>query len=139
MTDLAERDRVIRTYIQGRSWDTNPEFMLIRAFVSEGHADLAAYTHIHDYEWEVDPGHSNGGCGDLVLTDGAGNFAVVEAKFVDTGRSGHTARVKRTKSRSQVREQARTYADALRRILGDELLTVRAFSLTNEGGLVEER
>lgn len=139
MTDFLVRDRVIRTYLEGRSWDSNPEFLLVRQIVAGGHADLGACTHVYDYEWEVDPGHSNGGCGDLVFTDGAGNFAVVEVKFIDTARSGPTARVKRTKSRSQVSDQARTYADAIRRILGEDLLTVRAFSLTNERGLVEER
>ena len=138
-TSATDRDRVIRGYIDGRTWDTNREFVLIRDLVRGGHAELASYPLIYDYEWEVYPGRSDGGCGDLVFTDGEGNFAIVEAKFIDTTRSGHTVRVKRTKSRSQVRDQARTYAAALQRILGDEAVTVRAFSLTNEGGLVEER
>lgn len=139
MSTFIERDRVIRAYLVGRTWDTNPEFGLIRALVTDGHPDVAAFAYVYEYEWEVRPGFSNAGCGDLVLTDGEGNFVVVEAKFIDNDRSGHTARVKRTKSRSQVRDQARTYADALRRILGDEAMSVRAFSLTNESGLVEER
>ena len=139
MSTFIERDRVIRAYLVGRKWDTNPEFGLLRDLVTNGHPDLVAFPYVYDYEWEVQPGFSNAGCGDLVLTDGLGNFAVVEAKFIDNDRSGNTARVKRTKSRSQVRDQARTYADALQRILGDEAMSVRAFSLTNESGLAEER
>lgn len=139
MANAAERDRVLRDYIRGRTWDTNPEFGLLRNLVVDGHPLLDAFPLLYDYEWEVQPGRSDGGCGDLVFTDGAGNFAVVEVKFIDTGRTGRTVRVKRTKSRSLVRAQARTYANALRFLLVDEALTVRAFALTNEGGLVEER
>ena len=139
MAKIEDRDRVIRAYLLGRTWDANPEFGLVRALATSVHPDLATYPYLYNYEWEVQPGFSNAGCGDLVLTDGSGNFAVVEAKFIDVGRTGPTVRVKRTKSRSQVRDQALTYADALRRILGVEAISVRAFSLTNESGLVEER
>lgn len=139
MSGFVERDRVLRSYLAGRAWDRNPEFMLVRAFVEEGHNEIRAYPFLYDYEWEVHPGFSNGGRGDLVFTDGQGNFAVVEAKFIDNDRTGRTARVKRTKSRGQVREQALTYAAALRGILGEGAVSVRAFSLTNESGLVDER
>jgi hypothetical protein len=55
----------------------------------------------------------------------------VEVKFIDTGRSGSTARAKRTDSRKKVMEQARTYADHVRfRYPG--VGEVRAFAYTNE-------
>ncbi len=139
MAAASDRDRVIRGYIDGRTWDLNPEFVLIRELVRGGHAGLAGFPLLYDYEWEVHPGRSDGGRGDLVFTDGIGNFAVVEAKYIDTSRTGATVRAKRTESRSKVREQARAYADALRRVLPDEVRTVRAFALTNESGLLEER
>lgn len=139
MDVAAQRNRVLREYIAGRTWDMNPEFQLLRNLVVDGHPLLVEFPLVYDYEWEVTPGRTDGGCGDLVFTDGDGNFAVVEVKFIDIGRTGHTVRVKRTKARSQVRDQARAYAEALRRSLDHEAVTVRAFALTNEGGLVEER
>lgn len=138
MVDFSERDRVIRAYLSGRTWDSNPEFGLVRELVVGGHPDLTAFPFLYDYEWEVQPGFSNGGCGDLIFADGAGNYAVVEVKFVNLDRTGRTTRVKRTKARSQVREQAQTYAAALQQILGDRAVSVRAFFLTNESGLVAE-
>lgn len=128
------RDRVIRDYLIGRVWDENPEFRLLRALVLEGQPLLADVPYVFDYEWEVESGHSNLGRGDLVLTNGAGTFAVVEVKFIDD-REGSTARTKRTKSRSKVQSQARQYARALAESLGGHAV-VRAYAYTNEGGLV---
>lgn len=137
MADFLERDRVLRAYLTGRTWDQNPEFQLARGLVLDGHAELAAFHLVFDYEWEVTPGHTNGGRGDLVFTDGAGSYAVVEVKFIDKGRSGSTARSKRTDSRKRVWEQASTYAWALNAVLGEAASNIRSFTLTNEDGLKE--
>lgn len=140
MTDHNLRDRVIRDYINGRIWDTNREFALVRKLVGEGHPKLADFPLIHDYEWEVECGRTDLGRGDLVYTDGKGNFAVVEVKFIDISRSGSTARVKRTKSRTQVRNQAFVYADAFLKMPGKDVITVRAFAYTDDiihPGLIE--
>lgn len=134
MTEAVERDRVLRAYIGGRQWDTNPEFGLVRRLIVEGDPLLEGFPLVWDYEWEVYAGRSDGGCGDLVFTDGDGSFAVVEVKFIDSGVSGSTARVNRTKGRKKVREQALRYADALRRSpIGQGALVV-ALVLTNERG-----
>ncbi len=131
----AERDRVLRDYLRGRTWDANPEFRLIRNLVVEGHPLLEGFPLLYDYEWEVEPGRSDGGCGDLVFTDGEGGFAVVEAKYIDNARTGSTARAKRTDGRKAVREQALRYAAAFRASDAGTGALVVAFALTNESGL----
>ena len=134
--DYAKRHAVLRAYIEGRDWDGNEEFALVRRLVMSGDPQLADVPLLFDYEWEVVAGLSNLGCGDLVFTDGDGRFAVVEVKFIDDTRTGHTVRVKRTKSRKQVREQALTYAGNLRDRLGPSAVSVRGYAYTNQGGLV---
>ena len=129
--EAARRDRVMRAYFLGKDWDRNEEFQLKRRLVCESHRLLPAFPFLVDDEWEVVSGMTNLGRGDLLFTDGACRFAVVEVKFIDVGRTGHTARVKRTRSRGLVIEQARTYARAMVERLGQPGL-VRAFTWTNE-------
>lgn len=131
-TVAAERDRVLRAYIGGRDWDANPEFRLIRALVKDGDPLLEGFPFLFDYEWEVEPGRSNGGRGDLIFTDGDGAFAIVEVKYIDTDRSGSTARAKRTGSRKLVLEQAVRYAAEFRRTAAGTGALVVAFTFTNE-------
>ena len=132
--DVQHRNRVLRAYFAGRTWDKNPEFQLICDFINAPHNSHTAFPLVFDFEWEVAPGHPNEGRGDLLLTDGAGRFAVVEAKHIDA-RSGPTARVKRTKSRGHVREQAVQYAWAVARDSDANANEVSAFVLTPERGL----
>ncbi|MEJ2251710.1 MAG: hypothetical protein P8Y70_18055 [Candidatus Lokiarchaeota archaeon] len=44
---------------------------------------LNKYKFVYDYEWEVIPGRTNEGIGDLVFTDGKSNFLIVECKNQD--------------------------------------------------------
>ncbi len=107
------RDRILRAFFVGNDWNTNPEFALKRDLVLRSAELLSEYPLLVDDEWEVVPGHTGSGRGDLLFTDGNGSFAVVEVKFIDVGRTGATARAKRTDSRGAVRDQAVSYARAV--------------------------
>ena len=130
--DYQRRDEVLRAYFLGKDWDRNPEFGRKRAVVTEGLPDLAEFPFLIEDEWELSPGHTNEGRGDLVFADGAGRFAVVEVKDINFERSGRTARSKRTSSRKLVKEQALRYAEAYcKRQSG--AVEVVAFTLTPTG------
>ncbi|TPX55721.1 hypothetical protein PhCBS80983_g05091 [Powellomyces hirtus] len=58
--------------------------------------------------WEVVPGRSQNGVGDLVFASPYDQFLVVEVKALHPG-SGSTARASRTKARSDVARQVRYY------------------------------
>ncbi len=81
--EAAHRDRVLKAYFAGRDWDESPEFVLKREFVLRSLEFLPEYPLAWDDEWEVEPGQSDEGKGDLVLTDGTGRFAVVEFPLSD--------------------------------------------------------
>lgn len=132
--DYAHRDRILRSYFLGKDWDENPEFRLKRELVLKAPDELARFPFLVDDEWEVSPGKTDKGRGDLLFTDGAGGFAVVEVKFIDNDRTGKTARTKRNDSRSKVVEQARRYAAELRDRL-TEVVAATPFVYTNERGL----
>jgi hypothetical protein len=108
--EAIRRNAVLRAFFDGKDWDLNEEYVLKRAFVRRSRALLPAYEFLVDDEWDAVSGRSDLGRGDLVFTDGVGHFAVVELKFIDLTRTGPTARVKRTKSRGKVFEQAVIYA-----------------------------
>jgi len=99
-----------RVTTAGKDWDANDEFVLKRSLVLRSRGLLPSHPYLIDDEWDVVAGKTNEGRGDLMFTNGEGGFAVVEVKFIDNGRSGPTARAKRTDSRSKVREQALKYA-----------------------------
>lgn len=114
--EAQDRDNVLRAFFEGKRWDHNHEFVLKRALVRRSPELLPAFPFLVEDEWEVSPGRTDQGRGDLIFTDGEGAFAVVEVKYIDIDRSGRTARTKRTHSRSKVRDQACAYAmEALRR------------------------
>ncbi len=136
--EAEHRDRVLRAYFDGRDWDESPEFLLARQLVREGHELLLHFPLLVDYEWEVAEGFSQLGRGDLVFSDGEGDFAVVEVKHVEGGRWGGTGRNRRTsmrKKRRKVEEQALGYALAWQLRHANPEGT-RAFLFTNESGLV---
>ena len=117
MSDLKEikrRDAVLRAFFAGKDWDENDEFKLKRAFVLRSEEFLPEHPYLYADEWEVVPGETNQGRGDLLFTDGVGSFAVVEVKYIDSGRTGSTVRTKRRKSRRHVGEQAAKFAEAVR-------------------------
>lgn len=131
MTDFTHRDHVMRAWFEGRDWDKNPEFLLKRRLVHERPAVLAPFPLLLDDEWEVVPGATNSGRGDLLFTDGQGAYAVVEVKSMPALLGGRTARGSRNKKRSGVREQALTYARAVFRIYPDAR-EVSAFTFTDD-------
>lgn len=131
MTDYAHRDRVMRAWFEGRTWDENAEFKLKRDLIRANVPDLAVFPLLIDDEWEVVSGATNDGRGDLLFTDGAGAFAVVEVKWLPELFGGRTARTSRNKKRKAVRNQAWTYAQAVLRNYADAQ-TVTAFICTND-------
>ncbi len=130
-SDYVHRDRVMRSWFDGRTWDSNAEFKLKRDLIREGLPELAPFPMLIDDEWEVLPGATNGGRGDLLFTDGAGAFAVVEVKWLPSLFGGRTARTSRNKKRGAVRSQAWTYGrDVLRNY--SDAQTVTVFVFTND-------
>lgn len=85
-------------------------------------------------EWDVVPGASQFGCGDLIFQFPCGTHVVVEIKWINLNRTGRTTRVKRTKHRKKVVEQARAYASQWRR--EHPATRVVAATFTNETGVV---
>jgi hypothetical protein len=131
--EAEHRDRVLRAYFEGRDWSGGAEFTLIRELVISGHALLEGFPFLVDYEWEVEQGRSQEGRGDLLFANGEGNFAVVEAKWIDLDSSGKTSRRRRTGHRGKVFDQAYFYAEQA--WLAFDAQTVEAMTLTNEEGL----
>jgi len=81
--EIKRRDKTIRSYILSRTWDKNPEFLLIRKVVQDltkKKPELSKFKFVYDYEWEVESGLSNKGKGDLIFTDGNNGFLIVECK-----------------------------------------------------------
>lgn len=54
---------------------------------------------------------------DAVFSDGRGNFCVVEVKYIDKDASGHTAQVKRSKKRKEVKEQTKRHVKVIKNLL----------------------
>lgn len=128
------RDAVLRDYFRKRNWDDNNEFHLKRILVLKSSQLLPQYPYVIDDEWEVQPNRTDEGRGDLVFTDGAGSYAVVEVKWIDleeSDRKGATKRTSNRRKRRKVEEQAIGYADAL---LGrwNDLHSVEAYIFTNQ-------
>lgn len=109
--DILYRDRVLRAYVMGKRWNLVGEFALLRKLIAAPPKGLhEAVPCLYDHEWEVEPGRSQSGKGDIVMTNGTGTYAVVEVKWLNMDASGRTARSRRTRKRSQVEEQAIRYA-----------------------------
>ncbi len=131
MTDYAYRDRVMRTWFDQRTWDNNEEFKLKRELIQKNLPELAPFPLLIDDEWEVVAGATNNGRGDLLLTDGAGAFAVVEVKWLPELFGGRTSKTSRNKKRKAVRSQALSYVLAVLRNFTDAQ-TATAFTYTND-------
>lgn len=67
------------------------------------------YPYVYRYEYELIPGYSQYGKGDLILTDGIDAVLIVELKHINNG-SGSTARTARRKAKRKVEDQALRYA-----------------------------
>lgn len=135
--EAERRDRVLRSYFEGRDWDDAGEFALKRDFVRRSSELLPELPYLVDDEWEVSPGYTQAGKGDLVMTDGMGIFAAVEVKLIEGGAfggSGSSTRRSRTRKRQTVRGQARRYARVLR-VRFPDADEVRAYTWTNETAL----
>jgi hypothetical protein len=136
--EIEHRHQVLCAYFEGRNWDKNSEYALKRKLILNNTQLLPDYLYVIEDEWEVEPGRSDKGRGDLVFTNGADCFAVVEVKWIDlkgTGRTGSTKRTSNRKKRRTVEEQAINYANIYARLVFGELETVKqvkAFMFTNE-------
>lgn len=117
--DIKHRDKTIRCYIISRNWDKNPEFLLVREVVQNlktRRPELSEFKYIYDYEWEVEPGLSDKGKGDLIFTDGNNNFLVVECK---------------NKHSQEVRQQTLKYMKLLKRIY-ENAKSIKGLAVTPE-------
>ncbi len=81
--DKKHRNKTLRSYIVSRTWDKNPEFLMVREVVQNLRTkkpNFDEFKYVYDYEWEYEPGLSHLGKGDLVFTDGKNKFLIVECK-----------------------------------------------------------
>ncbi len=142
--EIKERDKIIRSYLLGRTWDNNDEFKLVRNVISLEYPDkqlcenLQLYPYLFDYEWEVVAGLSNLGKGDLIFTDNKNNFLILECKYLDSlplYGSSRTARTKRTQKRKDVKVQVTKYMKAFSELYKWESgkNSIKGISITNEG------
>ncbi|MEP0949526.1 MULTISPECIES: hypothetical protein [Cyanophyceae] len=109
-TKIKHRDDVLRAYFQGRDRDRNNEYYLKQKFVANSATFMPDYPYLIDDEWEVETSRTEKGKGDLLFTDGAGRFAVVEVKWIDLegpngSRTGSTRRDSNRKKKKQVKDQ----------------------------------
>ena len=136
--EIEHRDQVLRTYFKGRDWDQNGEYQLKRQLVLNSDGLLPHYPYVIEDEWEVEAGRADKGRGDLVFTDGAGCFAVVEVKWIDldgSQRTGSTKRVSNRKKRRTVEQQAIDYANNYLELLLKKrkaVESVEGYIFTNE-------
>jgi len=84
----------------------------MRRLVEEREVLLPDHPWLLAHEWEVKPGLTQYGKGDMVFADAGGNLVAVEAKWIKEG-PGKQTRSKRNKGRVTVRRQALRYAEAL--------------------------
>lgn len=82
--------------------------------------------------YELLPGFMQFGEGDMLADDGD-SLVALECKWIDRTSSGKTAKVRRTKHRKKVAEQALLHASYVKIRNPDR--RVQAFTLTNEYGL----
>jgi hypothetical protein len=91
------------------------------------------FTQLYAQEWEVIPGYSQFGKGDLVFKRPAfEEYLVIETKYIRTD-SGKTARGKRTRNRKKVVEQALRYGAIFKQHNPGALVEIATF--TNDVGL----
>ena len=136
--EIKHRNLVLRSYFEGRNWDLNSEHSLKRELVLESDRIFPQYPYVIEDEWEVTPDKSNDGKGDLVFTDAAGRFAIVEVKHINLELYGGNASTKRTSRRKVVKEQAVRYAEQYANLASDRQIYVKqveAFIFTNESRL----
>lgn len=111
--DILYRHKVLRTYILGKIWDENGEFILLQKLIKGSIKNdiIAKYPYVYDYEWEVVSSSSQYGKGDLILTDGKDNFKIIECKYI-----GHGNRANRRKKRRDLENQVEKYVDVFKEI-----------------------
>lgn len=105
LTEVKRRNDILRAYFRGRDWDQGTEATLTRELVLSSHDLLPEFPYLIDHEWEEVPGRTQHGRGDLLFTDGASRYAVVEVKSI-------TASGNNTNRRTAVECQARRYLEA---------------------------
>ena len=132
--EIIRRDKLIRLYILGRTWDKNDEFLLIQRIINGDIKNelLSKYSYVYDYEWEVFDGASNLGKGDLVFTNDKRDFLIVECKYIDIDDVGSTARRRRTMKRKKIKEQTEKYIYSFKN-KHPEVESVKGLGITNEG------
>ena len=95
--------------------------------------EILPYKDVYAQEWDVVPGQTQCGKGDLVFKQpGLDKFLVVETKYLTTN-SGHTARASRNRGRQKVIEQAYRYGKLFKQ--QHQRATVDVAICTNEKGL----
>lgn len=119
--EAKRRDEILRPYVLARDWDKDRERSLCRSFVAQSGALLPDHPYLVGYEWEAFSDDVNGDRGDLLFTDGARCFAVVEVKQVGGAN-------KRNDARRKVEQQAQKFAEVVRRLHPGAQVTAWVFT-----------
>lgn len=114
--ELRQRSEALRARVLERAPYRGAEFYLQHQLVERQAQLLPEHPWLVAFEWEVTPGFTQRGKGDLVFSDSVGNLVVVETKWLREG-PGKQTRTKRNAGRVKVREQARRYAQELWRLV----------------------
>lgn len=117
LTDIQRNDKKHRRKIRNKSNRPCTDEALLTAFFVKYQKKISPinnYTYIFKSDYEVHPGYTNLGKGDLIFTDGKNNFCIAEIKYL-TEKSGRNYCVKRTQYRKKVSQQERFYKECFLR------------------------
>ena len=109
--ELKKYDKHVRQEIHYRSQRPCDGETVLMAFIVKHQnefSELVNYPYLLEFEYDVIPGRTDIGRGDLIFTDGVNNYLILETKFL-TESTGDTARTARRKQRRRVEEQAPKY------------------------------
>ena len=123
---------MLREIIRHKSFRPCSNEILLIAFSLENQNEFEIfrdYPFVTDYEYDLEPGMTNLGKGDLILTKGKNSYLIVEAKYL-CNENGKTARRKRSSKRKKVNEQAERYLRLFHEKCPDT--KAESFVLTND-------
>ncbi|MFW9924337.1 MAG: hypothetical protein ACFFDW_13725 [Candidatus Thorarchaeota archaeon] len=130
--DFKKTDKILRRKIlQLGNSPCSDETLLLVFFIKyqKKISPLNKYPYIFAHEWEVNPGYSNFGIGDLVLADANGKLLVIEIKSLPESKN-RTSKRRKTRKRQKVRCQVSYYHSCLQ--VKYPFMNIESCYLTND-------
>ncbi|MBN1328581.1 MAG: hypothetical protein JXA54_03820 [Candidatus Heimdallarchaeota archaeon] len=109
--ELLKYDKQVRSEVLNRSQRPCDGETVLMAFINKYQQEfpvLAKYPYLLEFEYDVIPGRTDIGHGDLIFADGKNAFLIVETKYL-TESSGKTACATRNRQRGKMEEQSSKY------------------------------